>query len=305
MTTAHLTADTTLLPTIKGWEMYLQDQGKSIYTIKAFVGDLNLLASYSPADITLGKITTADLNHFLNWLQNGRGIPCSPKSYARRITSLKSFFRWLFSNAIIPTDPAEKIVQKSVISPIPIVLTEEEIAQVMLTAKALRSAKKPDARPFTLLFLLLTTGIKKGECLGINLNHVELDDAAGPFVYIRYSGSQNRYKERKIDLSSEWVEAYQEYLKQYQPMDQLFPWSPRRLEYILEEVGNVAGLAKHLSFDMCRWTAVLSDWQDNVDRDLIRQKLGISKIQWREISQKLAKLDKLYPRMSQFDALEA
>ena len=304
MSTAHLTADTTLLPTIKGWEMYLQDQGKSIYTIKAFVGDLNLLASFLPADITLGKITTTDLNHFLTWLQNGRGVPCSPKSYARRITSLKSFFRWLFNNAVIPTDPAEKIIQKSVISPLPVVLTEAEIAKVMLTANELRKAKKPDARPYTLLFLLLTTGIKKGECLGISLNHIELEDDGGPYLYVRYSGSQNRYKERKIDLSSEWVDAYQEYLAQYQPMDQLFPWSPRRLEYILEEIGNLAGLDKHLSFDMCRWTAVLSDWQDNVDRDLIRQKLGISKIQWREINQKLAKLDKLYPREMHFEVAE-
>lgn len=305
MPTAHMTADTTLLPTIKGWEIYLQDQGKSIYTIKAFIGDLNLLASYLPADVTLGKITTTDLNHFLDWLQNGRGIPCSPKSFARRITSIKSFFRWLFNNAVISTDPAEKIVQKSVISPLPVVLTEEEIAKVMLTANELRKAKKADARPYTLLFLLLTTGIKKGECLGISLNHIELDDNDGPFLYVRYSGSQNRYKERKIDLSSEWVESYQEYLAQYKPMDQLFPWSPRRLEYILEEIGNLAGLDKHLSFDMCRWTAVLSDWQDGVDRDLIRQKLGISKIQWREINQKLSKLDKLYPRQLHFEAAES
>jgi integrase/recombinase XerD len=303
-TTAHLTSETTLLPSIKGWEIYLQDQGKSIYTIKAFIGDLNLLASYLSADITLGKITTNDLNHFLNWLLNGRGIPCSPKSYARRITSLKSFFRWLFNNAVIPTDPAEKIVQKSVISPLPNILNEKEVTSVLLTAKDLRTSKKPDARPFTLLFLLLSTGIKKGECLGISLNHVELDDPDGPYIYIRYSGSQNRYKERKIDLSSEWVETYQEYLEQYQPTDQLFPWSPRRLEYILEEIGKLAGLDKHLSFDMCRWTAVLNDWQDGVDRDLIRQKLGISKIQWREISQKLNKLDQLYPRTLIFEEIK-
>ena len=304
MATAHLTSETTLLPTIKGWELYLQDQGKSVYTVKAFIGDLNLLASYLPADITLGKVTTNDLNHFLDWLQNGRGVPCSPKSYARRITSLKSFFRWLYNNAVISTDPSEKIVQKSVISPLPKVLTEEEIAKILLVAKDLRTAKKRDARPYTLLFLLLSTGIKKGECLGISLNHLELDDPNGPYVYIRYSGSQNRYKERKIDLSSEWVEAYLEYMQQYQPMDQLFPWSPRRLEYILEEIGVMAGLEKHLSFDMCRWTAVLSDWQDGVDRDLIRQKLGISKIQWREISQKLSKLDQLYPRTLLFTETE-
>ena len=82
----------------------------------------------------------------------------------------------------------------------------------------------------------------------------------------------------------------QEYLAQYQPRETVFPWSPRRLEYLLEDIGKEAGLTKHLSFDMCRWTCALDDWHSGMDRDLIRQKLGISKIQWREISLKLRQL---------------
>ncbi len=41
---------------------------------------------------------------------------------------------------------------------------------------------------------------------------------------------------------------------------------------------------------MCRWTCALDDWRSDMDRNLIRQKLGISKIQWREISMKLERL---------------
>lgn len=37
--TAHLTPQTALLPAIHSWEIYLKDQGRSLYTIKAFVGD--------------------------------------------------------------------------------------------------------------------------------------------------------------------------------------------------------------------------------------------------------------------------
>ena len=83
---------------------------------------------------------------------------------------------------------------------------------------------------------------------------------------------------------------YDEYLQQYNPVDQLFPWSPRRLEYLLEDIGKEAGLEKHLSFDMCRWTSSLIDISNNVEPDKIRQKLGISKIQWREIQNKLRQL---------------
>jgi integrase/recombinase XerD len=86
------------------------------------------------------------------------------------------------------------------------------------------------------------------------------------------------------------VEGYTEFIGQYQPTDRVFNWSQRRLEYILEELGEEAGLRKHLSFDMCRWTSVLNDWKNAADTDHIRQKLGVSKIQWREISIKLKEL---------------
>ncbi len=121
---AHITPTTLLIPAIRSWEMFLNDQGRSPYTVKAFMGDMQLLASFLPPDRTIGAITTADLNKFLQWLQTGRGVPCSPKSLARRITSVKAFFRWLNRNGVIVVDPAEKVLQQSVISPLPFVLTE-------------------------------------------------------------------------------------------------------------------------------------------------------------------------------------
>jgi hypothetical protein len=59
---------------------------------------------------------------------------------------------------------------------------------------------------------------------------------------VRYANPSSRYKERKIPLTAEWVESYQEYLAQYKPTDRVFPWSPRRLEYLLEDIGEEAGL---------------------------------------------------------------
>ena len=287
---SHIHSTTPLNPAIQAWEIYLQDQDKSPYTIKAFINDMQLLVGFLPLDKTIGSITTNDLNLFLKWLETSRGVPCSPKSLSRRITSLKAFFRWLHSNGRIHVDPAEKVVQKSVISPLPVILTDAETELVLQAANKFRSATKPDSRYFTLLKLLLETGIKKGECLMLGLNHIDLASPNGPFIFVRYNNPNYRNKERKINVSEEWVVAYQEYLAQYNPKDQVFPWSPRRLEYILEDISNEAGLEKHLSFDMCRWTCAVIDYKSDMERDAIRQKLGISKIQWREVGQKLAKL---------------
>jgi site-specific recombinase XerD len=289
-TSAHITSSSLLLPTVKAWRFYLKDQGASPHTIKAFISDLNLLASYLPPDRTLGAISTGDLKSFLDWLQSGRGVPCSPKTLARRITSIKAFFRWLHQNGAVLIDPAEKVPQKSVISPLPAALTTEEGQAILDAADQHRQASQPDARFYTLVTLLLSTGIKKSECLAITSNHIELEAPSGPMLFVRYANPKYRYKERKISLPDNWVEAYQEYKIQYELNDNLFPWSPRRLEYLLEDLSNEAGLDKHLSFEMCRWTCALNDWQSGMDHDKIRQKLGISKIQWREVRMKLERL---------------
>jgi len=287
---AHISADTPLNPAITAWRYYLKDQGKSPHTVKAFAADMKLLADYLPPDRPLGTITTKELNSFLDWMQTGRGVPCSPKTLSRRITSLKAFFRWLQSFGVILIDPAEQVVQKSVLSPLPEVLSPEERQQVLESANKYRIARQPDARPYALVALLLHTGIKKSECLALSPNHVDLEAASGPILFVRYANPQKRYKERKIALPEDWVAAYKEYKGQYELSDQLFPWSPRRLEYILEDIGVEAGLDKHLSFLMCRWTCALTDMAEGMEMDKIRQKLGVSRIQWREIKMKLERL---------------
>jgi integrase/recombinase XerD len=288
---AHITTKTLLPTAISGWEMYLLDQGRSPNTVKAFLSDVRLLTQYLPPERAIGAVTTDELNKFFEWMEKERDIPCSPKTLSRRITSVKSFFRWLNQHGIVNPDPAEKVLQRSAISPLPQVLTDKEYEAALLAADRHRRESKPDARSYTLLYLLLTTGIKKSECLGIHINHIDLDAKNGPHVFIRYASPANRYKERKIELDEDWITSYNEYLAQYQPVDQLFPWSPRRLEYLLEDIGEEAGLAKHLSFDMCRWTCALRDYQAGIEVDRIRQKLGVSKIQWRELFIKLRQLN--------------
>jgi site-specific recombinase XerD len=296
--TSHLTPQTSLASAISSWQAYLVDQGRSPNTVKAFLSDVRLLTTFLPEDTTLGKVTTKDLNRYFEWMEKERDVPCSPKTLARRITATKSLFRWLHQFGVLMVDPAEKVAQRSAISPLPTVLTSDEYDAVLLAADRHRRGTKPDARPYALVYLLLTTGIKKSETLGINLEHIELDAPNGPQVFIKYPTPANRYKERKLTLPEDWVPAYEEYIAQYkrsspmdQPTEKLFPWSPRRLEYLLEDIGNEAALTKHLSFDMCRWTCALIDFRAGEEPDKIRQKLGVSKIQWRELFIKLKQLN--------------
>jgi integrase/recombinase XerD len=288
--TAHITSETSLTPAINAWKIYLHDQDNSIHTVKAFSADVKLLAGYLSPDHSLGSVSTTDLNNFLHWMQHERGVPCSPKTLSRRITSLKAFFRWLQANGVILVDPAEKVVQKSVLSPLPEALEAGEVELILETANRHREAAQPDARPYALLKLLLDTAIKKGECLELTTKHIDLDAPNGPILFVRYANPNQRYKERKLLLSEDWVAAYQEYQGQYDLSEGLFPWSPRRLEYLLEDLSKEAGLEKNVSFLMCRWTSALIDLKAGIDPNKIRQKLGVSEIQWREVKTKLDRL---------------
>jgi integrase/recombinase XerD len=273
---------------IVAWVEHLKQEDAQLNTIKAFGGDLNLFAQFVGPGKSLNQLATRDLNQ---WLQAQRTSGRSPKTYARRVTSLKAFFRWLEHAGILVNDPAAPIIQQTVLSPLPLYLSEAEVQQALTAAEALwKTAEKPDIRPYLLFTLLLKTGIKKSECLNLELNHVDQSSPDEPLLWIRYNEVRQRYKERKLKLDPSWLPVYEAYLVEYKPELKIFPYSPRRLEYLLEDITHAASLDKHISFEMCRWTCAVRDAKAGMDENKIRQKLGLSKIQWREIGMKLRRL---------------
>ena len=199
-----LRPDSSLSAAIQVWGEELEESGRTINTVKAFTGDMRLLARFMGAGHPINSIGTHDLRNFLDWMLNRRGVPCSPKTYSRRVTSLKAFFRWLVQASVLVEDPAAAIPQESVLSPLPVVLTQDELLAVLKAAEGTRQKESPDARPFTLVSLLLHTGIKKSECLAIHLNHVDLKSTDGQIIWIRYGDVSKRYRERKLSLESNW-----------------------------------------------------------------------------------------------------
>jgi integrase/recombinase XerD len=291
-----------LTAAILAWREHLESERTPANTVKAFIGDLNLAAQFMGAFKNIGQVATRDLEGWLQWQLTHK--KCSPKTYARRVTSLKSFFRWLQQAHVLAIDPAAPIIQHSVLSPLPEVLSEPEIESALAGARSLWEGANPNPTPYVLFTLLLRTGIKKGECLSLNLNHIDLSNPVEPVLWVRHKDVRHRYKERKLALDAGWVPAYQAYLayradylarlrqgrKQPRCEDCVFPWSPRRLEYWLRDISAAAGLSKQISFDMCRWTCALRDARAGLDEVHLRQKLGLSKIQWREIGMKIGKL---------------
>lgn len=275
---------------IAAWLDHLRKQDTSWHTLQAFSCDLNILLEYVDAKEPLNKVTTAQLNTFLDWMRNERGKPCSDKTYGRRVTSLKAFFRWATPLAELRADPSEAVLQLSVRSPLPEILTGEEVEKCLAAGEILRHGEKPDIRPLVLFKLLLDTGMKKVEVANLKKEHINLAHATEPFLFVRYPEKKDWPKERKLKLTPEWVEIYRDYLTEYAPKDTVFLWSVRKLELSLGEAGKAAGLAKSVSFDMMRWTCAVRDYKAKMEEEAIRRKLGLSPIQWRETGSRIKKL---------------
>jgi len=286
-----LSRATPLSHAVDPFQKYLRGEGKTLNTIKGFTSDLNLMCQYFGDATPIGTLNTTDLNRFLGWLENGRGQPCSRKSYARRVTTIKVFFKWLKQERIRTDNPAMAVVQRSGPAPLQSVLSPDDMFTLLNYTRLLRSAKKTDPRPDLLVRLLLDTGIKKNECMSLTPSSIDQRDPYNPVLVVHHRERQNIYKERRIPLDAEWLVVLDEYMEQYNPKGgMIFDCTARNLEYVLRDVAIAAGIEGKVSFEILRWTSGVRDYMSGMDMEELREKMGLSRVSWRETSKKIMEL---------------
>ena len=283
-----LTDASSLAAIIGGFHDHMAREGYAENTIRSFLSDLRILARYLGSQRAIGTISTQDLDGFLTYLRHYRGKPCSPKSYARRITTIKTFFSWLTKTEVIPRDPAAPIAQEAARSPLPGILYDDQVQHLLDTTRRLmEGSEESDPRPHLLVSLILKTGIKKGEAMRVHLNHIDLSDPQGPALYIRYAKPRQRHKERKLSLPDDFASTLSRYRDQYDPQERLFECTARNLEYVLDHVGEEARLPEGISFEMLRWTAAVGDYRGGMEPITLRKKLGLSEVTWHDTLSKI------------------
>jgi len=271
------------------FEEYMVRKGFSDNTIKAFRNDLKILRVFMDASAVLREINNNHLTEFLDWMQSERGRPCSAKTLARRITTLKVFFSWLHDTGVIANDPAAEIVQFSVRTPLPTILHDDEINRLVRVCQDwLWEREKPDARPYLLVTLMLQTGMKKSECAKLLVEDIVRSHPQSPEVFIRYDDVRYAHKTRRLPLHPNILSPLDQYLAQYNPDHFLFDCTPRNLEYVLDEAGKRAKIKRtQVGFETLRWTSAVRDYKMGMKDEQLRLKMGLSKVSWRETSEKI------------------
>jgi acetyl-CoA synthetase len=91
----------------------------------------------------------------------------------------------------------------------------------------------------------------------------------------------SRWAERDINCTKQ---------EEYRQTETIFDCTARNLEYVLHDAASGAGITTKVSFETLRWTCAVRDYQRGMDMDQLREKMGLSRISWRETSDKITRL---------------
>lgn len=181
----------------------LEAKGRAESTIIAYSKDIEQLLNFL-SEQGVNSLEEADTEILERYKQNLQDNNYTPKSVSRKINSTRTFFKYLLENSVITDNPSEKLAHPKFKTKPPRVLTEMEY-------RALRDVSRVDVRLYSIVEILLQTGIRIGELASLTLDDIRKSkDGRIDFLYIKAAGS---HPARKVPLNKSAKKALDEYIK--------------------------------------------------------------------------------------------
>ena len=175
MTAVDEHAPRSLEAAIEDFDRHLRhERGLSANTVRAYVGDLRHLAEHA-ARLGVHDLDGVDLALLRSWLagQGSRGR--TRTSIARRAAGARSFTRWAHRRGWLDQDVGARLGSPKAYRVIPEVLRQDEAARLMEVVGIGGATDDPiGLRDCALIELLYATGIRVGELVGLDVDHVDL-----------------------------------------------------------------------------------------------------------------------------------
>jgi len=137
----------------------------------------------------LDQIKREDIEDYLEYLslyknQDEEEVMNDERGKSRKLASLRSFYNFYFTNELIDTNPAALVKMPKLHDKEIVRLDPNEVAILLdqvedgtkLTQKQLQYHEKTKIRDVALLTLLLGTGIRVSECVGLDIQDVDFDN---------------------------------------------------------------------------------------------------------------------------------
>jgi integrase/recombinase XerC len=158
-------------------------------------------------DVEIEKVDRLAIRKYMSFLHRKN----KKSSIARKISTLRSFFKYLIREQVISSNPAKSVSTPKVEKTLPTTLTVDEAFRLMespqsLPEKSSDVAKENRLRDRAILELLYSSGLRVSELVGLNLNQLDSD-----LGIARVMGKGR--KERIVPVGAKAIEALKAYLE--------------------------------------------------------------------------------------------
>jgi len=210
------TSDLGIENLIQGFRLSCQTEGKSAKTTdwyNDFLKRFRKFLSFKRFPVDLNQINRDHIRVYIAYLQNeartARGSkPLSPATIQGAVRTLKAFFSWALREEFIESNPMIRIPVPKATLKIVNTYTQEQITKLISLC---HKSNDSGCRNLAILLLLLDTGIRVSELVGIDLNDVNLIEG---YIKIRHAKGGN---ERLIPIGSLVQKSLWKYINSSRP----------------------------------------------------------------------------------------
>ena len=180
-------------------EMMAAEKGASLNTIDAYRRDLILFRSIIAK--ASSQVRPDDISEYIRELSKKK---FATKTILRRLSAVREFFKFLFSEGRISDNPAANTESPKREKPLPEFLTEKDVAELIAAAE--KNTDIRSRRTATMLKLMYACGLRVSELVSLPENCINYEKRQ---LLVRGKGS----KERVVPISSEALDAVSSYME--------------------------------------------------------------------------------------------
>jgi integrase/recombinase XerD len=190
----------------KGYENYLKlEKSLSINSIAAYVNDINKLIYFLDAKFNTVAPDKVKLQHLKSFVEGLNEKEVSPRTQARTISGIKSFYKYLLIEGKITSDPTALLESPKIGRKLPDILSMEEIDNLI---EGIDINKPEGQRNKAMLETLYSCGLRVSELVGLKITNLFFEQG-----FIKVEGKAG--KERLVPVSGRAVEEINTYLSGY------------------------------------------------------------------------------------------